>query len=138
MNKKVNKDINNEELNDVISLSKRLLKILYIVFIAILVLAGIVAIQKLSILKIFFEFISVIVPFFIGFVMAWLLRPLVLKLNKKINNNAFSSIIVFASFALIIFILFYAFIPTIYNEVNELVGLLPSFIEKITNGINCY
>lgn len=136
MKNKVNNDINKEDLNDVISLSKRLLKILYIVFIAILVLAGIVAIQKLSILTIFFEFIGVIAPFFIGFVIAWLLRPMVLKLNKKTENNALSSIIIFSSFAIIIFILFYAFIPTVYNEINELVGLLPSFIEKITNGIN--
>lgn len=129
-------DINKEELNDVIGLSKKILKILYIVFIAILILAGIVAIQKLNILGIIFEFIKVIAPFFIGFVIAWLLRPLVLKLNTKTKNNTFSAVIVFGSFVLILFILLYAFIPTIYNEVNELVGLLPGFAEKITISIN--
>jgi len=129
-------DINKDELNDVISLSKKILKILYIVFIAILILAGIVAIQKLNILGILFEFIKVIAPFFIGFVVAWLLRPLVLKLNEKTKNNTLSSVIIFGSFVLILFVLLYAFIPTIYNEVNELVGLLPSFVEKITISIN--
>lgn len=130
------KDINKTELNDVISLSKKILKILYIVFIAILVLAAIVLIQKLNILGIILEFIKVIAPFFIGFVVAWLLRPLVLKLNNKTNNNSISSIIVFCSFVLILFILLYAFIPTIYHEVNELVGLLPGFVEKITISVN--
>lgn len=129
-------DINKTELNDVISLSKKILKILYIVFIAILILATIVAVQKLNILGIVLEVLKVISPFFIGFIVAWLLRPLVLCLNKKTNNNALSSMLVFSAFLLIIFILLYAFIPTIYNEVNELVGLLPSFVEKITLKIN--
>ena len=136
MKNKKELDINKNELNDVISLSKKILKILYIVFIAILVLAGIIAIQKLNILGILLEFIKVIAPFFIGFVVAWLLRPLVLKLNEKTKNNTLSAVVVFGSFVLILFILLYAFIPTIYNEVNELVGLLPSFAEKITISIN--
>lgn len=130
------KDINKTELNDVISLSKKILKILYIVFIAVLVVFGIILIQRLNVLGILLEFIAVIAPLFIGFVIAWLLRPIVLKLNEKTKNNALSSIIVFSSFVLIIFILLYAFIPTIYNEINELVGLLPSFVEKITLKVN--
>lgn len=136
MKNKKDIDINKNELNDVISLSKKILKILYIVFIAVLVLTGIIAIQKLNIINIVIEFIKVIAPFFIGFIVAWLLRPLVLKLNKKTNNNTLSSIVIFSVFVLIIFILIYAFVPTIYNEVNELVGLLPGFLEKITNSIN--
>lgn len=136
MKKIFGKDIDKQELNEVISLSKKLLKILYIVFIALLVLAVIIAVQKLNILVIILDIIKVISPFFIGFVIAWLLRPLVLKIDKKIKNNSISSSIVIAGFVLTIFIVLYIFIPTVYNEVNELVGLLPSFVEKITNSIN--
>lgn len=136
MKNKIDKEINKKELNEVIGLSKKILKVLYIVFIACLVLVGIIACQKLNVFKIIFEFIKVISPFFIGFVIAWLLRPLVLKLNEKINNITLSSVIVFSSFVLILIILLYTFIPTVYNEVNELVGLLPSFIERITSNIN--
>ena len=53
-------DINNEDLNEVIGLSKKILKILYYVFIACLVLACIIAIQKLSILNIALDIIKVI------------------------------------------------------------------------------
>lgn len=136
MKNKLDKEVNKTELNEVISLSKKILKVLYIVFIAILVLAGIVACQKLNIFGIVLEFIKVISPFFIGFVLAWLLRPIVLKLNEKTHNNTLSSIIVFGSFVLLLFILLYTFIPTVYNEVNELVGLLPSFVERITVSVN--
>ncbi len=133
--KNSDKDINKKELNEVISLTKKILKILYFVFIVCLILSIIIVSKQLNLLKILFDFIKVISPFFIGFVISWLLRPLVLKLNKKTKNNTVSSIIVFASFILIIFILLYTFIPTVYNEVNELVGLIPGFAERITNGI---
>jgi len=136
MKNKLEKEVNKNELNDVISLSKKILKILYIVFIACLVLAAVVVSQKLNVFGILLEFIKVISPFFIGFVVAWLLRPLVLKLNEKTHNNTLSSIIVFVTFVLILIILLYTFIPTVYTEVNELVGLLPSFVERITDNIN--
>lgn len=136
MKEKLEKEVNKKELNEVITLSKKILKILYILFIVTIILVGIIAIQKLNILNILFEFLKVIAPFFIGFIVAWLLRPLVLKLNEKVKNNALSSVIVFSTFVIIIFVLLYAFIPTIYNEVNELVGLLPSFVERITSKIN--
>jgi len=136
MKNKLDKELNKTELNEVIGLSKKILKVLYIVFVACIILAAIVAVQKLNIVGILLEVIKVISPFFIGFVIAWLLRPLVLKLNEKTNNNTLSSIMVFGMFVLILGVLLYTFIPTIYNEVNELVGLLPSFIERITGGIN--
>ena len=136
MRNKIDKEINKYELNEVISLTKRILKMLYFVFIAILILASIVAIQKLRVTSFALELLAVISPFFIGFVAAWLLRPLVLKLNTKIKNNAISSLIVFFLFVAILIFIIYMFIPTIYEEVNELVGLLPSFVERITKEIN--
>ncbi len=136
MKNKIDKDINKHALNEVIDLTKRILKILYIVFIACLILASIIAFQKLHLLSIILEFISVISPFFIGFVVAWLLRPIVLKLNKKTHNNTLSSILVFALFVIIFIGLLYIFIPTVYDEVNELVGMLPGFVERITKEIN--
>lgn len=136
MRNKKDNEVNKTELNEVISLSKKILKLLYIVFIVLFILAIIVTCQKLNIFNFIIDFFKVISPFFIGFIIAWLLRPLVLVINKKINNNALSSIIIFGGFVLIIFTLLYTFIPTIYTEVNELVGVLPSFVERITNGVN--
>ncbi len=136
MKDKNSQDINKKEVNEVLGLTKKILKILYIVFIAALVLVAIVAIQKLKLYDIVLDILKVIIPFFIGFVIAWLLRPLVLKLNTKTKNNTISSIIVFLLFILLIVGLLYLFIPTVYREVNELVGLIPSLIEKITKSIN--
>lgn len=136
MNKKLEKEVDKKELNEVIGLSKRILKILYFVMIAVLILAFIIAVQKLNLFPIILSVLKVVSPFFIGFVFAWLLRPAVLWLNKKTNNNTLSSIMVFAVFVLILFLILYIFVPTVYEEVNELVGLIPSFIERISNWLN--
>ncbi len=130
------KDVDKKELNEVILLVKKILKILYVVFIACLILAGIIVLQKLRVLGIIQDFLSVISPFFIGFVIAWLLRPLVVKLNQKLKNNTASAMLVFTAFILIILVILYTFIPTVYNEVNEMVGLLPKYVEIITKDIN--
>ena len=116
MKNKIEKELDTKELNDVISLSKKILKILYFVFIACLILASIIAIQKLNILNILLDFLSVISPFFIGFVLAWYLRPLALKLSEKIHSKTISAIIIFASFILILSLLLYIFIPTVYDD----------------------
>ncbi len=136
MKKDDSKEINKKEINEVVSLSKKILKLLYIVFIAMLILVGIIACKELLVYKFVVDLLTVISPFFIGFILAWLLKPVVKKLNEKIHNNTLSAVVVFAVFILVIFILLYAFIPIVYNEVNELVGMLPSFVERITREIN--
>ena len=132
---KDNKEVNKKELNEVVSLSKKILKMLYIVFIAVLVLASIITVQKLNVLNVVLDFFKVISPLFIGFSIAWLLRPVVLKLNKKLNNYVLSEVIVISSFLVILLVMIYAFVPALYDEINELVGLLPSLLEEVTNSI---
>ncbi len=136
MKGKLEKDINTKDVNEVLSLTKKILKILYFVFIACLILAVIIAIKQLKIMPIFTDLLKVISPFFIGFVLAWLLRPITIKVSQKIKNNTLSAILVFSVFVLILFGIMYIFIPTVYNEVNELVGLIPGFVESITKNIN--
>ena len=136
MKGKLEKDINTNDVNEVLSLTKKILKILYFVFIACLILAVIIAIKQLKIMPIFTDLLKVISPFFIGFVIAWLLRPITIKVSQKIKNNTLSAIMVFSAFVLILFGIMYIFIPTVYNEVNELVGLIPGFVESITQNIN--
>lgn len=130
------KKINVNDVNDILSLSKKILKLLYIVFIASLILTIIIVSQKLNIMGFLIDFLKVISPFFIGFVVSWFLRPAVLKLNEKTNNNTISSIIIFSAFVLILLLILYTFIPTVYNEVNDLVGVFPSLLERATTSIN--
>lgn len=131
-----NKEINKQELNEVITLSKRLLKLLYIVFIAFIVFLVILLIQRLGIHKFLINLLKVVSPLFIGFVIAWLLRPMVKIVNTKIKSKTISAVLVFLGFVLILGLILYLFVPAIYEEINELVGVLPSLMERLTDGIN--
>ena len=48
-----------------------------------IVLCGTVILKNLNVWHLLFTFLTVLSPLFVGFVIAWLLRPLVIKLSQK-------------------------------------------------------
>ena len=127
---KNNKEINNKEVNEVISLGKRILKLLYIVMIVAIILCGIIILKNLNILNILLTFLKVVSPLFIGFVIAWLFNPIVKKLNEKGIPRIAGSLIVFAIFLIFAFVFLRLLIPTLYNQVNDFISMLPSILDK--------
>ena len=80
---KKTKEINSKEVNEVVSLTKKILKLLYIVMIVAIVLCGTVILKELNVWHLLLTFLKVLAPLFIGFVIAWLFNPLVTKMQKK-------------------------------------------------------
>lgn len=128
-------EINKKELNSVITLSKKLLRLLYVVFLVVVVLGVVILCRELKVVPFVLEVIGILSSFFIGFIFAWLFRPLVKKMNKKLPN-ALSSLLVFCGVVVVIIMFIYVFIPLLYNEVNELAGKIPGIVETSSNGIN--
>ena len=79
--KKNLKEIDSKEVNEVVSLTKKILNLLYIVMIVAIVLCGTVILKNLNVWNILLTFLKVLSPLFIGFVIAWLFNPLVKKLH---------------------------------------------------------
>lgn len=121
-------EINKKELNSVISLSKKILNLMYIVFVVCIILGIVILGRELKVIPFVLDILGVLSSFFIGFIFAWLFRPLVKKMNEKLPNVA-SSLIVFISVIIFILGFIYIFIPLLYNEVNELAGKIPSIVE---------
>ena len=65
------------KLNNVLGVGSKILSILYILLIFLLVYLGILVLKEFNILEIILKVLSVISPLFIGFIIAWLLNPLV-------------------------------------------------------------
>lgn len=129
MNKK--DKIDAKELNDVISLSKKILNVLYFVFIASIIVAGLVLIKYLNVDKFIAGVLKVISPLFIGFVIAWLFNPLVNKLHKKGLSKILSAIIIYVLFLIGLVLFIRVFIPVLYSQINDLVTSIPSIFSKI-------
>ena len=131
--KKNLKEIDSKEVNEVVSLTKKILNLLYIVMIVAIILCGIVILKSLNVWNILLTFLKVLSPLFIGFVIAWLFNPIVKKLHKKGIPRIVGSILVYAVFLIFIYVFLRILVPTLYTQINELVATLPSILDKFSN-----
>lgn len=133
--KEVKKEIDKEKLNDVVSLSKSILKILYIV----IIIAGIYGLtiinKEWQLSKFIVECISIVVPLFVGLIVAWLFNPLVNKLQKKGIKRWIGASIVYALFIGLIILIVSLIIPMMSEQLNDLVKIIPSIFDNIKTWI---
>ncbi len=135
---KLNKDkkIDIEGLNEVISISKRLLKIgLTVTVIAVVVLC-LYLLRTLNIFGIIKEVLIVISPVFIGLVLAWLFDPLVTFLTKKKIPRVVSCILVYLVFFGLLALLLFVMTPSFVNQIKEFVKTIPSILVDAKNFIS--
>ena len=71
------------KLNEVLLLSKNILKIVYFLAIIIVVYLVTIIFKEWNIMNIFFSILSIVSPLFIGFFVAWLFNPFVTYLEEK-------------------------------------------------------
>lgn len=135
---KQNDKLNLEEVNEVVSLSKKILHLFYVAMIIATVLIVTIIAREWGIWKFLLSILSVLSPFFIGFVLAWIFNPLVTKLETKKVPRMLGSMIVYILFLTVIILFVRFLIPVIYDQVQVLIANLPaifkefeSFIDKI-------
>ena len=134
--KKFDKEIDNKEVNEVVSLTKKILKLLYIVMIVAIVLCGTIILKNLNVWHLLFTFLKVLSPLFIGFVIAWLLNPIVTKMHKKGIPRIVGSLLVYTVFLVFIYIFLRILIPTLYTQINDLIATLPAILDKFKSFIS--
>lgn len=127
----MNKDINKKDLNEVISILKKILKVFYILLIVVGAFVLLKIIKELKIVGVILQILKILSPLFIGIVVAWLLNPFIKWLeSKKIRRGLACA---FAYFILIacILLLVKAIIPLLYNQTIELVENFPNIFSNV-------
>lgn len=127
--------INYKKVNEVVSLTSKILNLVYIAMIIGIIFIATLLVKEWGILKFVMTILKVATPFFIGFVIAWLFNPLVVKLENRGWNRAAASMVIFLVFILIIFAFFSMLIPTIYTQLNDLIASLPGIFNSLKNWI---
>lgn len=127
--------INYKKINEVVSLTSKILNLVYIAMIIGIIFIATLLVKEWGILKFVMTILKVATPFFIGFVIAWLFNPLVVKLENRGWNRAVASMVIFLVFILIIFAFFSMLIPTIYTQLNDLIASLPGIFNSLKNWI---
>ena len=136
MMKKKKETLDVENLNNVILLGKKILKVLYIAIILGIVLLAIIVLGRLKIGKFILSILSVLSPLFIGLLIAWLLDPLVTYFTKKNVKRGLASVCVFVIFIVLIFLIFRFMVPMLYKQINEFLDTLPILMGSATSFAN--
>lgn len=134
--KKGDEKLDVPSLNEVIRDGKILLKILLLLVIASLVVLGSYLIKEWKIFNILLGIIGILSPLFIGIIVAWLLDPAVRFLQKKGASRSLSTFGVFAVFIFAIVLFFWMVIPSLANQLQDAIGIVPSIIDNLSSGID--
>ena len=124
------KEIDHKKLNELISLSRNVVKILYILLIVLGVYAVIMLTKEIRILKFILVILKVISPLFIGFIIAWLFDPLVKWLQKKGIRRSIGTTITYVILLGFIALVMGGLIPLLSEQLNEFIKVIPNIIDN--------
>ena len=128
---KKNGKINVRDVNEVVGLSKKILHLVYIMMIIGIIFLATLIIKEWGLLNLIVTLLKVANPFFIGFVLAWLFNPIVVKLENRGWKRGIACVTVYLAFIIILFAFFGMLIPTLYNQLNDLVAALPNIFNQV-------
>ena len=134
--KDTNVKIDVDNLNDVINLSKVILKILFVVMIIVGIYGLTILLKELGIIRFLVELLQIVAPLFIGIVIAWLFNPLMKRLSKKGVRRGLGASLIYFILIILIVLLVKAIIPLIFEQTNDLVATIPNALNDLANWIS--
>ena len=128
--------VNVENLNDVISLSKKILKIVYLLAIVVGIYFAIKLVKELKVLPILFSILKTIFPLFIGLFIAWLFDPFVKWLSKKGIKRGIGTLITYILILSAIALLIGSIVPILSDQINDFIKILPNVFDNIKDWVS--
>ena len=125
-----------QKLNEGIQIGTILLKVFLVLSVVILVYVSTRLLAEWKVWTFIGTILSIISPLFIGIIIAWLFDPFVKKLNKKGVNRTLGAIFVYVVFIAAIYLILSLIIPTVYDQLNDLIASAPSFITYLKEAID--
>lgn len=135
--KKNDKEIDIGKLNDVINVSHGILRVLFVVIIILGIYAAIILVKEVKILPFIFTVLRILSPLFIGLFLAWLFDPIVTKLHQKGWKRGLGATVCYVVFVGLIALIIGSLIPTLSEQINELVSnTIPAVFKTCEGWIN--
>lgn len=138
MKNKIFDKINVDKLNEVFKLSGSVLKVLYLLLIIGFLYILTLVIKEWSILPIILTILKIMSPFFIGFVIAWLLNPICCKLTDRGVPRGVSVILVFGLLVIFLYLFLLALIPVLGQQINDIVSAIPGILTDVKAHIDAF
>jgi len=134
--KKSEQELDVKKINDVVGLSKKILNIAYVLFIALAIYIFIKLTQELNILDFVLTVLKIVSPLFIGIVVAWLFNPVVTYLQKKGMRRVLGAAISYVLLIGALTIIVWSIVPTLSEQINDFAAMIPSLFDTIKGWID--
>lgn len=123
------------KINDTINISNKLLRLIYLFLMVAAVYLATVLLKEWHLLTTIQNILVVLSPFFLGFLIAWLLNPIITYLETKKIKRGFSIPIIYLTVFGLTYLFFVAIVPIFVNQLQELIKALPSIINWLDHSL---
>lgn len=130
------KELDIIKVNDILSLSKQILKIVYVLVFILAIYIIIKVFKELNLKATIVIILKTIFPLFIGIFIAWLFDPFVKWLKKKGIRRGIGTTITYILLIGFLAIVVGSIIPVLYEQLNDFVKSLPSVFDSVKSWIN--
>ena len=134
--KSTEKTVDYSRLNDVISTSQKILKIVYILLVILAIYIITILFKELKLKPIILVLLRTISPLFIGLFIAWLFDPFVKWLKKKGIRRGYGTIITYILLIGGLAIIIGSIIPVLSNQINDFAKTIPSIFDTVKGWID--
>jgi predicted PurR-regulated permease PerM len=128
--------VSTKKINQALNTGNKILKILYLLFIILLVYVVSLILRDWKVLTFIGKILSIISPLFIGWVIAWMLNPLVKKLTDKGVKKGLSVAITYLILIAVVALIFVFTLPSLGEQISELVSSIPKITSDIKEWID--
>ncbi len=136
--KEIKKKINYKKLNDILKLSHKVLKVFYVLIFIVCVYVVLKICQELKVLNFILDILRILIPLFIGIIIAWLFNPFVSFLEKKGIKRVFGVIIVYILLIGIIALLVGSILPLLYDQIISFAHTIPNLVASLEDLLNSF
>lgn len=124
------------KLNDVITISHKILKIFYILLVIVGIYTLTILFKELHLKQTLTIILKTISPLFIGMFIAWLFDPFVKWLKNKGIRRGVGTAITYLLFIGLLVILIGSIIPVLSSQINDFVKTMPSIFDSVQTWMN--
>jgi len=127
--KRISDKIDYGNLNELIRLGKDFLKIIFgVSIVALIVLVTYIG-KEWKIIPLIRDIFSILSPFFIGIILAWILDPIVGALTKKGVKRGIACTFVYVIIIAVIVIFGNIVAPSLIDQINDIITMAPQMIK---------
>ena len=126
-------EIDAKKINEVATLSARVLKIIYLLLAFLVIYIVIRLFKETQILSFIGTIIQILVPLIIGLIIAWLFEPVVAFFERKHIKRVFGTIITYIILFAIVALVMSALIPLMANQIMQFAKAAPDIFNSIKN-----